>query len=132
MEIVSIKGNLLVPIKTRCCYSITHTKAVKAGMQKLLMKLVQTSSMSNSCRKTTNFKQFAKIKKLNIKEYFFCVDGWEGNFIYLFILLFIYLFFYLFIYLFSVRFCISCFLVFQNKFIFNPWRTGVHWSVVHA
>ena len=41
-------------------------------------------------------------------------------FIYLFYYLFIYLFFYLFIYLFSVRFCISCFLVFQNEFVFNP------------
>ena len=81
------------------------------------MKLVQTSSMSNSCRKTTNFKQFAKIKKLNKKSISF---AWMGERATLFIYLFYYLFIYLFIYLFSVRFCISCFLVFQNKFIFNP------------
>ena len=86
-------------------------------MQKLLMKLVQTSSMSNSCRKTTNFKQFAKIKKLNKKSISF---AWMGERATLFIYLFYYLFIYLFIYLFSVRFCISCFLVFQNKFVFNP------------
>ena len=86
-------------------------------MEKLLMKLVQTSSMSNSCRKTTNFKQFAKIKKLNKKSISF---AWMGERATLFIYLFYYLFIYLFIYLFSVRFCISCFLVFQNKFVFNP------------
>ena len=61
-------------------------------MQKLLMKLVQTSSMSNSCRKTTNFKQFAKIKKLNKKSISFAWMGERAT-------LFIYLFYYLFIYL---------------------------------
>ena len=28
--------------------------------------------------------------------------------------------------------CVSCFLVFQNRFICNPLRTGVHWRVVRA